>query len=136
MNTQRHDGFFPGEANIDGYGAGGFQFAGMSHRGSILVMPSGIRAWTVNDMAALDAASLQPIFDEPEGTIELLLIGTGRTLSPLPQSVRQVLRAHGLRFDPMATGHAVSTYNILLGAARWRPLSSPRHERLVMSDLS
>ncbi|MDT2021669.1 Mth938-like domain-containing protein [Methylocella sp. CPCC 101449] len=118
MNAQRHDGFFPGEANIDGYGAGGFQFAGMSHRGSILVTPSGVRAWPVNDVSALDVASLQPIFDEPAGTIELLLIGTGRTLAPLSPSVRQALRAHGLRFDPMATGHAVSTYNILLGERR------------------
>lgn len=118
MSTQRHEGFFPGEAAIDGYGAGGFRFADMSHRGSIIATPSGIRAWSVSDVSQLDIASLQPLFDEPKDTIELLLIGTGSSLKPLPQAVRQALRAHGLRFDPMATGHAVSTYNILLGERR------------------
>lgn len=118
MSTQRHEGFFPGEAFIDGYGAGGFRFADMSHRGSILATPSGVRAWAVSDISQLDVASLQPVFDEPTGAIELLLIGTGPTLKPLPPAVRQALRDRSLRFDPMATGHAVSTYNILLGERR------------------
>lgn len=33
---------FPGRAPIDAYGNGGFRFAEMSHRGSILCLPSGI----------------------------------------------------------------------------------------------
>lgn len=32
---------FPGRAPIDAYGNGGFRFAEMSHRGSILCLPSG-----------------------------------------------------------------------------------------------
>ena len=35
---------FPGRAPIDAYGNGGFRFADMSHRGSILCLPSGIYA--------------------------------------------------------------------------------------------
>ena len=38
--------FYPGRAPIDAYGNGGFRFAGMSHRGSILCLPSGISAWS------------------------------------------------------------------------------------------
>ena len=45
---------FPGKAPIESYGRGGFSFAGMSHRGSILVLPSGIYAWPA------DAAALKP----------------------------------------------------------------------------
>ena len=37
---------FPGRAPIDAYGNGGFRFAGMSHRGSILCLPSGIYGCT------------------------------------------------------------------------------------------
>ena len=33
---------------IDAYGEGGFRFAGMSHRGSLLCFPDGIWAWPVN----------------------------------------------------------------------------------------
>ena len=36
---------YPGRAPIDAYGNGGFRFADMSHRGSILCLPSGIYAW-------------------------------------------------------------------------------------------
>ena len=36
---------YPGRAPIDAYGNGGFRFAEMSHRGSILCLPSGIYAW-------------------------------------------------------------------------------------------
>ena len=39
------EGFYPYQATIDGYGNGGFRFAGMSHRGSILCLPSGIYGW-------------------------------------------------------------------------------------------
>ena len=37
----------PRRATIEGYGKGGFRFAGMSHRGSLLCLPSGIWAWPV-----------------------------------------------------------------------------------------
>ena len=40
---------YPGRAPIDAYGNGGFRFADMSHRGSILCLPSGIYAWPVTD---------------------------------------------------------------------------------------
>ena len=43
--TVIRDQHFPGRAPIDAYGNGGFRFAGMSHRGSILCLPSGIHGW-------------------------------------------------------------------------------------------
>ena len=39
---------FPRPAQIDAYGNGGFRFAGMSHQGSILCLPSGIHGWLAN----------------------------------------------------------------------------------------
>ena len=44
----------PRRAPIDGYGKGGFRFAGMSHRGSLLCLPSGIWAWPVAQPAEID----------------------------------------------------------------------------------
>ena len=43
---------FPGRPPIDTYGAGGFRFADMSHRGSILCLPSGVHGWDVTGAAA------------------------------------------------------------------------------------
>ena len=71
-----HDGFVPGRHGIDAYGDGGFRFAEMSHRGSILALPSGIRAWDRAEAGAIDAESLAPVIAERED-ITLLLVGTG-----------------------------------------------------------
>ncbi|HWT30522.1 MAG TPA: hypothetical protein VN240_05780, partial [Propylenella sp.] len=47
---------YPGRAAIDAYGNGGFRFADMSHRGSILALPSGIEAWPVTAAAEITPA--------------------------------------------------------------------------------
>jgi uncharacterized protein len=118
MAGDRPEGFVPGAHPIDAYGAGGFNFAGMSHRGSILVLPSGIRAWDVSDPSQIDAASLAVLLDEPEGAVEHLLVGTGASFVPLAPALRKALRARGIAGEPMATGAAARTYNILLGEKR------------------
>ena len=108
---------FPGRAPIDGYGAGGFSFAQMSHRGSILALPSGIHAWGAADAKALTPDDFVRVIAE-RGEIDLLLIGMGREMARPTRAVREALEAAGLMIDPMATGHAVATYNLLLGEKR------------------
>ena len=39
MTERSGKSFYPGRAPIDAYGNGGFRFAGMSHRGSLLILP-------------------------------------------------------------------------------------------------
>jgi uncharacterized protein len=111
-------GFVPGQHGIDAYGSGGFKFAGMSHRGSILMLPTGVHAWTVESFAGITSASLAPLLDLPRGQVELLLVGTGPDLVPLPEPLRVRLREAGIRSDPMATAAAARTYNVLLGEGR------------------
>jgi uncharacterized protein len=118
MTEPRHAGFLPGVHAIEGYGNGGFRFAGMSHRGSILALPSGIYAWSAVVPEDIDAASLAPLFAETPGAVEHLLVGTGRDLVPLSAGLREQLRAAGIRGEPMATGAAARTYPILLGERR------------------
>lgn len=118
MTEQRYDGFVPGSHVVEGYGAGGFQFAGMSHRGSILALPTGVHAWRVASPEEITPDSLKPLFDEPRGSVELLIIGTGHELVPASAALRDALRDAGIRCDAMATGAAISTYNILLGERR------------------
>ena len=66
---------FPGRAPIDAYGNGGFRFADMSHRGSILCLPSGVHGWDVADMDAVTPESFARVFEAD--AIDLLLFGTG-----------------------------------------------------------
>jgi len=42
MTDRSGQRFYPALAPIEAYGNGGFRFAGMSHRGSLLILPSGI----------------------------------------------------------------------------------------------
>lgn len=110
-------GFLPGSHPIDGYGAGGFQFGGMSHRGSILALPSGIYAWNVGSPKDLTIDAFSRVLSEAHGAIEHLLIGTGTHMLPL-FDLRDELRGAGLCAEPMATDAAARTYSILLGEKR------------------
>lgn len=111
------DAHFPGRAPIDAYGNGGFRFADMSHRGSILCLPSGIHGWEPKTPPVPTAADLALVFEQ-SAEIEILLVGTGTELRRLPEELREVLRKHRISADPMSTGAAVRTYNVLLAENR------------------
>jgi uncharacterized protein len=111
------EGFVPGRHAIDAYGAGGFRFAGMSHRGSILALPSGIHAWEASDPARLTKADFAPVLAEA-AAIELLLIGTGGELVRPAAPILDRLREAGIAVEPMQTGPAARTYNVLVGEDR------------------
>lgn len=108
---------FPGRAPIDAYGDGGFRFAEMSHRGSIMCLPSGIYGWRASEAAALAPADFDRLLAEAAG-IELLLVGTGGDLRPLPAQLRRVLKEAGLAVETMSTGAAVRTFNVLVAEDR------------------
>ena len=57
---------YPGRAPIDAYGNGGFRFAEMSHRGSILCLPSGIFAGPPTHPGEIEAAALAPVLAEKD----------------------------------------------------------------------
>jgi len=116
--TDHPAGFLPGRHPIDAYGEGGFKFAGMSHRGSLLALPSGLYAWEVAKPAEIDIAALGRVLEEAPGSVEHLLVGTGRDLAPLKPALVQRLRAAKIVAEPMATGAAARTYNILMGEGR------------------
>ncbi|WP_306028893.1 Mth938-like domain-containing protein [Stappia sp. MMSF_3263] len=111
------DAHFPGRAPIEAYGDGGFRFAGMSHRGSILCVPSGIYGFQATSASELDTAALEKVFEEA-ADIEVLLVGTGEGLVPLKRELREAVRAAAIMADPMSTGAAVRTYNVLLSEDR------------------
>lgn len=108
---------FPGRAQIDAYGNGGFRFADMSHRGSVLLLPSGIYGWAPASLDDVDLPSLAQILAEYE-KIDVLLFGCGDDLLRLPASIRDALRDKAISCDSMSTGAAVRTYNVLLAEER------------------
>lgn len=112
-----HDGFVPGRFAIDAYGRGGFRFADMSHRGSILALPSGIHAWPVVALTDIGVESFDKAVAE-RAAIDVLLLGTGPAPVPVDDAIRWILRDAGIGLEVMATGAAARTYNIMLGENR------------------
>ena len=107
----------PRSAPIDAYGKGGFAFAGMSHRGSLLCLPNAVWAWEVTSPEQIDKYSLARVFDAANA-IDTLIVGTGSAVWLPPQELRGALRAVRVVLDAMQTAPAIRTYNIMLGERR------------------
>jgi uncharacterized protein len=107
----------PRRVPIEGYGKGGFRFGDMSHRGSLLCLPSGLWAWPVARADDITDQSLQPVFAEASD-IGLFLLGVGRERWVMPDALADRFRALKINVETTRTGSAVSTYNILLGEGR------------------
>lgn len=110
-------GFYPYQAQIDAYGNGGFRFADMSHKGSLLCLPTGMHKWDAASPAEITIESLKPVFDAA-ADIDVLLVGLGKDIVGLDRAIREALRAQKIIVEAIATGGAVRTYNILLGEKR------------------
>lgn len=108
---------FPGRAPIDSYGNGGFRFAEMSHRGSILCLPSGIYGWNVSQPSDLGQSAFERLFEEAND-VEILLVGTGVDMVPISAELRSAFRDRTIQADTMPTGAAIRTYNVLIAENR------------------
>ena len=108
---------YPGRAPIDAYGNGGFRFADMSHRGSLLCLPSGIYAWEATRAEDLTPDRLAPILAE-RPALGFLIFGTGVAQVFPDAALRQAFAEAGLGLDAMSTGAACRTYNVLLAEGR------------------
>ena len=93
----------PRQALIDAHGGGGFRFAGMSHRGSLLCLPDGIWAWPVAAPAELTEESLAQIFARADD-LDFFVLGTGAAPWIMPQPLRARFREAHISADCMATG--------------------------------
>lgn len=114
---QNTSAFVAGGYSIDSYGNGGFRFAGMSHIGSVIAMPTGIQSWNVKLPTRIDVNSLTPVLAEMK-QIDILIIGTGEQALPQNVPFARALREMGLNVEVMDTPAAARTYNVLFDEGR------------------
>jgi len=107
--TARH---LPRQTPIDAHGGGGFRFAGMSHRGSLLCLPDGMWAWPVTKPAEIGDATLALALARLE-QMDFFILGTGAVPWPVPAALRVKFREAHVSIDAMATGPAMRTYNVM-----------------------
>lgn len=95
---------------IEGYGPGFFRVAGHVLRGPCLITPWDAGPWG----GYADTATPLGLV----GRIDVLLVGTGTSIAPVPNAFRQAIEAQGIGVDIMASPPACRTYNVLLGEGR------------------
>ena len=103
----------PRQAPIDAHGGGGFRFAGMSHRGSLLCLPDGIWAWPIAAPMALRDDVLDLVFARADA-LDFFILGTGDAPWLMPELLRLRFREAHISVDAMTTGPALRTYNVML----------------------
>lgn len=114
---EKGQGHYPYQAPIDAYGSGGFRFADMSHKGSVLCLPTGMHAWAPVSPEQISLETLAPAL-ELSDDLDVLFIGLGNDIRPIKPEIRDAFREKGVIVEAVATGSAISTYNILLGEQR------------------
>ncbi len=106
-----------GRQIIEAYGAGGFRVSGVAFSGATLVLPERSLSWPLNDIDALSLEALEEVFAE-QPAIEVLLIGCGPAMAFIDPDLRAAASAKGLALEPMDTGAACRTYNVLVAEDR------------------
>ncbi|MDP1667653.1 Mth938-like domain-containing protein [Phaeovulum sp.] len=95
---------------IDSIGPGFFRVEGKVLHGPILIHAGGVSGWGgLGDAEAIAALA---------GSVDLVFIGTGAGVAPLPAPLKHALAAAGLMFDAMGTGAAARSYNHTLVEGR------------------
>ena len=95
---------------IEGYGPGYFRVAGQLLEAPLLVKSTGARSW-----GGLEDITTLTNFCK---NIDVLFVGTGTKILPLPSVLLQKLGASGLGVDVMSSPSACRTYNVLLSEQR------------------
>lgn len=105
---------------IEAYGSRGFKVSGIAYTGAIIVCPDATFAWPAMGMDDVTIGSLAPLAARAgtELAIEMLLLGCGKHMLLVPPALRTDLRRIGITVDPMDTGAACRTYDVLLTEGR------------------
>lgn len=107
-----------GRQLIQGYGDNGFRISGTRHEGSVWILPEQTIAWPVSQISEVSPDSLKELIALSAQHVRILLIGTGKTMLPMPMAWRTMAREADVALEAMDTGAACRTYNVLLTEER------------------
>lgn len=105
-----------GEHKIDAYGAGSITVGGVAYATGIIITPEAVMEGRLPDQVqALEAAHLMAMLEhEPE----IVLFGSGSTLTYPPDDICQILYTRQIGFEIMDTGAACRAFNFLSAEGR------------------
>ncbi|KAB7616252.1 hypothetical protein F9L33_05745 [Amylibacter sp. SFDW26] len=101
---------YEGQPPIDAYGPNFFRVMEQVQEGPLAILPKGVIKWNgFDDLDQLIKAATE---------YDVIFIGTGKDIAPLPASVKTALEAVNVPFEVMGTPAACRTYNVLLSEGR------------------
>ncbi|MDX1712016.1 MAG: Mth938-like domain-containing protein [Rhodovibrionaceae bacterium] len=106
-----------GRQVIETYGDGRFRISGRVYEGSVIVFPERALNWPVARFQELSADSLSEITAAADA-LDVVLLGCGQKMGLVPREIRESLRQAGVVIEPMDTGAAARTYNVLMAEER------------------
>lgn len=95
---------------IEGYGPDFYRLGGEVHPAPVIFAVDRVIRWQGYD----DPAPLLAL----AGAVDVLFIGTGPEIAPLPAGLRRALEEAGIGVEIMASAPACRTYNVLLSEGR------------------
>ncbi len=102
---------------VDGYGDGGFRVKGRRYAGPVVIMENGIWPMKLLPNGEIDP-EIADILDKNTPRPDIILLGMGERMTLPPKALKEALKAKKLSFDPMDSGAAARTYNVLLMEGR------------------
>lgn len=107
---------------IQGYADGGFRISGQVYGGAVLVFSDRTIEWALqsavsDDIKLLDEVDFVPII-EVAGEVDVVLLGTGKSLVFPDPALKRALKERGLNIEAMDSGAACRTYNVLMAEGR------------------
>ncbi len=102
---------------IQKYGGGGFTIGDGRFAGSVLILPDGVTVWPVTTFANLSEGAFDGVLKQAPA-FDVCLLGCGPRVARLPAALRTYLSAAGLQIEPMETGAACRTFNVLAAEGR------------------
>ena len=98
---------------IQSYSDTGFKVSDKIYNTPILVFPKSTEKWILckeNEFAIKSFNTLLDLRNKPE----ILLLGCGSEAKIVPEEIRDIMRNQGIVVEPMGTGAACRTFNVLV----------------------
>ena len=114
---QLQDIHFAGQNLIEAYGDMGFRMNQRRIEGSILILPGVVKNLDANAQTDFGLDLLAPVFTAMD-EIEIMILGTGVTQKFPSMELKKPFLENNIALEPMDTGAACRTYNILVSEDR------------------
>ena len=102
---------------INSYGASRFVVSGKEYTNSIILSPITVDIWNIQSPFMWSEDVIEQLMNAAKDA-EVILVGTGKNMVPMPSKWRNLFREKRISLDVMDTGAACRTYNVLLSEER------------------